>query len=64
MHIGRPFGAGDASDERSIMLSHSLWTDAFNSDPTVVGRSVFVDSQPHVVVGVTAREWSFPVRTP
>jgi putative ABC transport system permease protein len=63
MHIGRPFGAADAPDERYVMLSHALWTDNFGSDSTIVGRAVFVDSVPYIVTGVTAREWSFPERT-
>jgi putative ABC transport system permease protein len=62
MHIGRPFGVGDSPEERHLMLSHRLWTKEFHSDSTIVGRTVFLDAIPHVVVGVTARDWSYPER--
>jgi putative ABC transport system permease protein len=62
MHIGRPFGANDSPDERYVMLSHRFWTKQFGADSAVVGRTVFVDSLPHLVVGVTAREWAYPDR--
>jgi putative ABC transport system permease protein len=63
MHLGRAFGVGDPPDERHLMLSHSVWTENFASDSSIVGRYVFLDSQPALVVGVTAREWAFPDRT-
>ena len=34
------------------VLSHSLWTHAFSADPTIVGRSVTLRGEPHLVVGV------------
>ncbi len=34
------------------VLSHSLWSRAFGSDPTVVGRTVRVNGHPFSVVGV------------
>src|SRR5581483_716935 len=34
------------------VLSHELWTRVFNSDPSVVGRSVMLRGEPYTVVGV------------
>lgn len=60
MHIGRAFGTNDPVDERHLMLSHAFWAKDFESDSSVVGRTVLVDSIPHLVVGVTAPDWAWP----
>ena len=35
-----------------IVLGHSYWKRRFNSDPSVVGRTVLVNAQPFTVIGV------------
>lgn len=35
-----------------VVLSHSLWSRRYGSDPAIVGTSILIGSRPHVVVGV------------
>jgi putative ABC transport system permease protein len=53
---GRPFGeAEDRPDgARVAVLSHRLWTRRYGADPAIVNRTIRVDGNPTVVVGVTA----------
>lgn len=45
------------------VLSHALWTRAFNADPAIVGRSISLRGEPHTVVGVmpAAFHWPEPI---
>jgi predicted permease len=38
-----------------VMLSYGYWQRRFGGDPGVVGRTISVDSQPHVIAGVMPR---------
>ncbi|HKP72125.1 MAG TPA: ABC transporter permease, partial [Pyrinomonadaceae bacterium] len=40
-----------------IVISHNLWQRRFNSDPTLVGRTVTLDGRAHTVVGVAAENF-------
>jgi putative ABC transport system permease protein len=37
---------------RAVILGHGMWRDHFGADPGIVGRTVRLDAEPHVVVGV------------
>jgi putative ABC transport system permease protein len=55
----------DARDDRPgaapvVLLSHSLWQRRYGGSPTVLGRSVRVDGQPHIVIGVMPPGFHFP----
>jgi putative ABC transport system permease protein len=52
--VGRTFLPEDErpGSDRVAILSHSLWQRRFGGDPGVVGRTVLVEGQPYVVVGV------------
>jgi predicted permease len=53
--LGRGLTADDcrAPGAGSIaVISHDLWTSAFNADPAVVGRTISINREPFVVVGV------------
>jgi predicted permease len=52
--VGREFTDDEdrPAGPAAAVLSHSLWTHAFSADPTIVGRSVTLRGEPHVVVGV------------
>ncbi|MGB5132796.1 MAG: ABC transporter permease [Steroidobacteraceae bacterium] len=43
-----------------VVLSHQLWSERFNSDPTVIGRIVRVNGQSSEVIGVMPEGFSFP----
>lgn len=45
---------------RVMVLSESLWRDAFAADPKIVGRQVRVSGRWYTVVGVARRSFEFP----
>jgi predicted permease len=63
--IGRGFRAEDAHPGAdTAILSHALWTRRFAADPGVVGRTLLLDRQPFVIVGVMPATGSFPLVGP
>ena len=60
--LGRGFLAEEAlpGRARAVVLGHGLWQRRFGSDPGMVGRTLTVDSAPHVVVGVMPPGFTFP----
>jgi putative ABC transport system permease protein len=48
--LGRTFTEADG--DSVVLLSHGLWQELFGGDPTVVGRELRLDGQPHTIVGV------------
>ena len=57
MELGRGFGP--AEDQRPgaspvVVLSHKFWVRRFQSDPTIVGKTISLHGVPFQVVGVTA----------
>jgi len=62
-------GRGFTPDEekagtRVVLISHSLWTTQFGSDPAVVGRGVRLSGDLYTVVGVMPLNFRFPVNKP
>lgn len=53
--IGRDFSAAEdiAGGPRVVVLSYHLWRRAFQSDPSIVGRTILLRGEPHLVTGVT-----------
>ena len=54
--VGRDFDRdvdAHADAPRQAIISYSLWERRFNADRSVVGRTVDINYQPYVVVGVT-----------
>ena len=45
--------------DRIVVLSHGLWQRRFSSDPAVVGRSIDLDGEPYVVVGIMPPGFGF-----
>jgi predicted permease len=59
MALGRPL-LDDDDHEAGIpaaVISYRLWESAFGLDPHVAGRTVYINRAPHVIVGVTPREF-------
>jgi predicted permease len=53
--VGRALGAADQAADavvRPMMLGYGYWMRRFGGDPSVVGRTIDVDSRPHQVIGV------------
>jgi predicted permease len=42
------------------VLSDSLWRTRFGADPAILGRTLVLDRKPYTIVGVAARNFSFP----
>jgi putative ABC transport system permease protein len=58
--LGRAFADGDQEDDVAV-ISHGLWQRRFGGDPSVIGRRLVVNGQPHVIVGVMPQRFEFPV---
>jgi hypothetical protein len=43
-----------------VIISHRLWVDAFQSDPQVLGRSLFMDGAANSIAGVLPASFQFP----
>jgi predicted permease len=46
--------------ERVVLISHELWSTRFGADPGIVNRTLLLDGQPHLVVGVMPADFLFP----
>ncbi len=59
--LGRTFLDGDDLEgaERIVVLTDGLWRRHFGGDPTVLGRSLTLDGNPHTIVGVLPRNFRF-----
>ncbi|HEY6359818.1 MAG TPA: ABC transporter permease [Vicinamibacterales bacterium] len=51
---GRTFSAEEdrPNGQRVAVLSHGLWTRRFAGDPAVIGRTISLSGDPHVVIGI------------
>ena len=52
--LGRVFTPEEQEDgkDRVIVLGYGLWQRRFGGDPTVIGRSISLNSRPYTIVGV------------
>ena len=52
---GRVFSAADDSPAAApvVVLSHHVWQNTYGGDPSIVGGTLFVESHPFTVAGVT-----------
>jgi predicted permease len=52
--VGRGFAAGedDVAAAPTVILSEPYWRSRFGADPSVVGRTLLIDDEPHTIVGV------------
>jgi predicted permease len=61
--LGRVFSATD--DTRgaapTVILSHSLWSAQFSSDPRVIGTQIHLSGVAHTVIGVMPPDFDFPI---
>ncbi len=59
---GRGFLDGEDTPgaERVVLLTHGLWSSALGEDPDVLGRKLVVSGEPHTIVGVLPKSFTFP----
>lgn len=60
--IGRPFLAEEDQPGREhvVVISYSLWRRRFAADPAVVGKTIRLNSEPYIVIGVMPDGFTFP----
>jgi putative ABC transport system permease protein len=61
-HLGRTLHPSDEAPGAPavVVLSHPLWQQRFGSDPSVVGRVISLDNEPHTVVGIMPARFNYP----
>src|SRR5215468_1757663 len=52
--LGRIFSADEEQWGKRyvVLITHALWRDKFGADPNIVGRTIRLDAEPYVVIGV------------
>jgi len=52
--LGRTIEPGNANQgqQRVAVLSDALWRSRFNADPSIIGRGIQLDQEPHTIIGV------------
>jgi putative ABC transport system permease protein len=60
--VGRWFATPEGSPGQTAVaiLSYGLWQRRFDADRGIVGQTIRLDGQPHLVVGVMPRGFQFP----
>jgi predicted permease len=59
---GRLFSEAEEDDpgSRLVLLGDGLWKRRFGSDPSMVGKTIILNSEPFTVVGIMPPEFRFP----
>jgi predicted permease len=59
--FGRSFNAQESAwnGPKAVMLSYGLWERRFGADPSIVGRAITINDEPHTVVGVMPPSFDF-----
>jgi len=57
--LGRTFRPDESDPGRGnvVLLSHALWATRYGADPDIIGRTLHLDYQPHVVIGVMSGDY-------
>jgi predicted permease len=63
--LGRLFTEQDykPGQNRVAVISNALWHNRFGSDPLILGKTLVLDKESYTVVGVAAREFTFPEKS-
>ena len=59
--LGRNFTEQDDSPSASAtaILSNGIWMRRYNGDPAIVGKSIWLDAKPYIVIGVLPKSFVF-----
>jgi len=61
--LGRGFTGDDShSDTRLVVLGYDFWHSTLNADPSIIGKQIVVEGEPHTVIGVLGPSFRFPAR--
>src|SRR5437773_1485408 len=60
--LGRGFTEDEnqPAQDRVVILSHGLWQRRYAGDPSIVGKTIRLETVPHTVVGVMGPEFWYP----
>jgi len=60
--LGRTFRDEEDTPGRDtvVLISHGMWVSRFGADPNIVNRTLSLDGNPHVIVGVMPAGFLFP----
>jgi len=60
--LGRFFTEQDyvLGQNHVVIISNALWHNRFGADPLILGKTLVLDKENYTVVGVAAREFTFP----
>ncbi len=60
--LGRDFDAADdtTGSAPTIILSHPFWAAQFNSDPSIIGRTLTINERQHKILGVLPKSFVLP----
>ena len=58
---GRPFNAQEDTPGASpvVLIGEGLWKSRFGSDPNIIGRTMVLGGEPHVIIGVVGGRFDF-----
>ena len=58
--VGRVFTPDEEQwgNRHVVLLTHALWRDKFGANPNIVGRTVRLDAEPYVVIGVMPQSFT------
>jgi putative ABC transport system permease protein len=60
--LGRVFTEQEDEQKQQVaVLSYATWQNRFHGDRNIVGQKILLDRKPYVVVGVTPRNFEFPL---
>lgn len=57
---GADWGAVSAGDANSVLLSDTLWRNAYGADENILGKTVRLNGASYTVIGVMPRDFTFP----
>jgi putative ABC transport system permease protein len=60
--LGRTFAPGEdqPGHDREVILSDRMWRRQFGADPAVAGKTIRLDDENYVVIGIMPRNFQFP----
>ena len=63
---GRTFAPsdGETGDARIVVLSHHIWQQRFDGDPQLVGRTIKLNGEAHLVIGILPPDFPNGVAVP
>ena len=59
--LGRAFAEQDDRPDApaAVVLAHSVWMRRYSGDPTIVGKTIYLDAKPYTVIGVLPASFKF-----